>query len=110
MSLKGDMLTEPRRGLRTHWGTSEQDASRSNTGLASPSSGTTALSGHRAQRPAAPVTDATYLQMKPPLSHFRLASVFSGKSSSGLCRTSTSTDSSAWTRGRSRSSSADTMS
>lgn len=52
----------------------------------------------------------TYLQMKPPLSHFLLASVFSGKSSSGLCRTSTSTDNSAWTRGRNRSSNADTIS
>lgn len=53
---------------------------------------------------------ATHLQMKPPLSHFLLASVFSGNSSSGLWRTSTSTDNSAWTRGLRRSSRADTMS
>lgn len=52
----------------------------------------------------------THFDMNPPLSHFLRASVFSGKSSSGRCRTSTSTESSAWTSGRSRSSSADTMS
>lgn len=51
-----------------------------------------------------------YFDMNPPLSHFLRASVFSGKSSSGRCRTSTSTDSSAWTSGLSRSSRADTMS
>lgn len=51
-----------------------------------------------------------YLHIKPPLSHFLRESVFSGKSSSGRCRTSTRTDSSAWTSGRRRSSSADTMS
>lgn len=52
----------------------------------------------------------TYLHIKPPLSHFLRESVFSGKSSSGRCRTSTSTDNSAWTSGRRRSSKADTMS
>lgn len=63
-----------------------------------------------ALRLTTPESEATYLQIKPPLSHLRLASVFSGKSSSGLWRTSTSTDNSAWTRGLRRSSSADTMS
>lgn len=48
--------------------------------------------------------------MKPPLSHFLRGSVFSGKSSSGRCNTSTRTDNSAWTRGCNLSSSADTMS
>ncbi len=52
----------------------------------------------------------THLEMKPPLSHFCRASVFSGKSSSGRCSTSTNTESSAWTSGRRRSSRADTMS
>ena len=52
----------------------------------------------------------TYFDMNPPLSHFLRASVFSGKSSSGRWRTSTSTESSACTRGLSLSSSADTMS
>lgn len=51
-----------------------------------------------------------YLDMNPPLSHFLRASVFSGKSNSGRWRTSTSTESSAWTSGRRRSSRADTMS
>lgn len=51
-----------------------------------------------------------YLQINPPLSHFLRESVFSGKSSSGRCSTSTKTDNSAWTSGRRRSSRADTMS
>lgn len=51
-----------------------------------------------------------YLQINPPLSHFLRESVFSGKSSSGRCSTSTRTDNSAWTSGRRRSSRADTMS
>lgn len=51
-----------------------------------------------------------YLHIKPPLSHFLRESVFSGKSSSGRCSTSTRTDNSAWTSGRRRSSRADTMS
>lgn len=53
---------------------------------------------------------SSYLHIKPPLSHFLRESVFSGKSSSGRCRTSTRTDNSAWTNGRRRSSRADTMS
>lgn len=51
-----------------------------------------------------------YLHINPPLSHFLRESVFSGKSSSGRCSTSTRTDNSAWTSGRRRSSRADTMS
>lgn len=42
-----------------------------------------------------------YRDMNPPLSHFFLASVPGGKSNSGRCRTSTRTDNSAWTNGRS---------
>lgn len=53
---------------------------------------------------------SAYLQMNPPLSHLRWASVCSGNSSSGRWRTSTNTDSSAWTRGLKRSSNAETMS
>lgn len=52
----------------------------------------------------------THLEMKPPLSHLRRASVVGGKSSSGRCSTSTSTDSSACTSGFSWSSSSATMS
>lgn len=37
----------------------------------------------------------THLQMNCPLSHFFRASVFSGNKSSGLCKTSTRTESSA---------------
>ncbi len=48
--------------------------------------------------------------MNPPLSQRRLASEFAGKSSSGRCRTSTKTESSAWTRGFNWSSSKDTIS
>lgn len=51
-----------------------------------------------------------YFDIKPPCSHFFLASVPGGKRSSGLCKTSTKTDNSDWTRGCSWSSSSDTMS
>ena len=56
------------------------------------------------------VVDVHHLDMKPPLSHLRLAAVFAGKSSSGLCKTSTRTDNSACTRGFNWSSNNDTMS
>lgn len=51
-----------------------------------------------------------YLDMKPPLSHLRRASVASGKSNSGRWRTSTRTDNSAWTKGFNWSSSKATIS
>lgn len=52
----------------------------------------------------------TYLEMKPPVSHFLRASVPGGKSNSGLWSTSTRTDSSACTSGRIWSSSVATIS
>lgn len=85
------------------------DSSESKSRPVSPS-GITALSAPQGSETDPPETEAAYLQMKPPLSHFLLASVFSGKSNSGLWSTSTSTESSACTRGRRRSSSAETMS
>ena len=51
-----------------------------------------------------------YLVMKPPFSDFERQAEFGGNMSSGLYKISTSTDSSAWIKGRNCSSNKHTMS